>query len=316
MRNKTIFLLILLVGAVFEPAWAENADATATPVAAATPHLPSSIPQRGTLYRVRYQDHTSYLFGTIHIGKPDFFPLEDQLTQAFTEADTFMLELDLRNTASLQSAVKKYGMYADNDTLDKHLSPASLKRLKDTLAHAGIPFASVAQMKPWMIANLLTVAALERKGYHTEQGTDKFLLDAAEAQGKNVQELESADSQLSLFEGMKEKQQEQYLNDNLDELQNGAALKKAQELIDAWGNADEKAFDNLLRETLNDHSASGKFLRDILLAKRNPAMAVKIEALLKSDKVSFVGVGLLHLLGANGVPQLLARRGYEVTRLY
>jgi uncharacterized protein YbaP (TraB family) len=35
-----------------------------------------------------------------------------------------------------------------------------------------------------------------------------------------------------------------------------------------------------------------------------------------SSSVIFIGVGLLHLLGANGLPELLAQRGYLVERVY
>jgi len=45
-------------------------------------------------------------------------------------------------------------------------------------------------------------------------------------------------------------------------------------------------------------------------------MSERIEHMLKDGKVSFVGVGLLHLLGANGLPQLLSQRGYQVERIY
>jgi uncharacterized protein YbaP (TraB family) len=45
-------------------------------------------------------------------------------------------------------------------------------------------------------------------------------------------------------------------------------------------------------------------------------MADHIERLMREDSVTFVGVGLLHLLGANGLPQLLAQRGYLVERVY
>ncbi len=66
----------------------------------------------------------------------------------------------------------------------------------------------------------------------------------------------------------------------------------------------------------NEVSFSSKFLQRVLLDERNPNMANKIEALLKTDKKTFVAVGALHLIGAQGVPALLQQRGYEVEKLY
>jgi uncharacterized protein YbaP (TraB family) len=45
-------------------------------------------------------------------------------------------------------------------------------------------------------------------------------------------------------------------------------------------------------------------------------MASSIEAIMRDDQVAFVGVGLLHLIGSNGVPQLLRQRGYEVEQVF
>jgi uncharacterized protein YbaP (TraB family) len=307
---KIIFLIIMFFGL---PALA--ADPASTAVSAA-PQPPSAVSPHGSLYRVRYQGHTGYLFGTIHIGRPEFFPLEPRAAQAFAAAGTYALEVDMRDTAALQGAVKKYGMYADNDTLDKHLSPASLARVKSALAQIGLPFDSVAHAKAWMVANLFEIALFEGQGYHTEQGTDVVLLKSAQVQGKTIQGLETADFQFSLFDGLSEREQEQYLNDGLDEMQSGEAVRKMHELVDAWQSADEKAFDGLLHDMQTDETTGGKFLRRVMIDRRNPTLADTIESILKRDKASFVGIGVLHLIGAEGVPQLLARRGYEVTRLY
>jgi uncharacterized protein YbaP (TraB family) len=115
---------------------------------------------------------------------------------------------------------------------------------------------------------------------------------------------------------MTEMEQENYLRENLAQILDGSGLKKAQALIDAWAAANGTAFDDLLQESLNEKTTSSAFLHRVLLDKRNPAMAEKIEAYLKNDEATFVGVGLLHLLGENGLPMLLRRKGYEVEKLY
>jgi uncharacterized protein YbaP (TraB family) len=45
-------------------------------------------------------------------------------------------------------------------------------------------------------------------------------------------------------------------------------------------------------------------------------MAASIAAIMQKDQVAFVGVGLLHLVGDHGLPQLLKERGYQVEQLY
>ncbi len=314
MRSNTVSLLICLSALFTSLAGAQPAPVGVTPVAATRPA--EAIPARGSLYRVRHQGNTSYLFGTIHVGKPAFYPLEAQVMKAFNEAGKLVVEFDVRNSAEVMSAVAKYGMYGANDSIEKHLSKDSLAQLELALAKLGLPLAQLANMKPWMLANVLLLLDMEKSGFSAAQGTDLFLLGLADKAAKPVEQLETADYQLSLFDRMPASQQEEYLRDNLTELANGKALKKLTELTTAWGKADSRAFDAILREAAAENTASSRFLLATLLDKRNVEMAAKVEGFLKRDKSSFVAVGLLHLLGEKGMPTLLKKKGYEVEKVY
>ncbi len=313
MRKQSVLWLILLLSALLSPQITLAEDSP--PLAAAQSGVTAN-PPRGTLYQVTYQGHISYLFGTIHVGKAEFFPLEPRATEGLAKADLLAIEVDMRDAMALQDAMLKYGVYPNSGTVDKHISAAALKRVKVALQNIGLPYDGVAHFKAWMIANLITIASVEKQGYRTDQSSETFLLNSAKTQGKNVAGLESAAFQLSLFDKLNEKQQESYLIESLDDLESGDTAKKTQDLLDAWSKADEPAFDGLLLEAKNDKSVNGKFVYRELLTKRNPMMADRIAALIKDNKSIFVGIGLLHLIGPDGVPQLLKNKGYEVTRLY
>ena len=284
--------------------------------AAAAVSAQAAAPQRGTLYRVRHQNNMTYLFGTIHVGTPEFFPLEPQVTRALTGASKLVLEIDIRDQAPFQRALQKHGLYAAGDSIDRHLSPDSLAELRLALQRYGLAFDNVRQMKPWMLTNMLLGLELARNGYHYNQGVERFLLSLTEGQSKSVLALESADYQMSLFNAMDEAAQEQYLREQLTELGDGNSLKKAVALIEAWAGGNSNAIESIMREGLDDKSVTSEFTRHMLLDKRNPAMADKIETLLRNDAHTFVGVGLLHLVGNGSVPALLRQRGYQVERLY
>ncbi len=297
-------------------AWADNpAQSTAPSVPAASAGASAQAPE-GALYRVKSQGHTAYLFGTIHVGKSEFFPLEPQVTQAFAKAEVLTVEFDISDTAAVQQAVFKYALYPDFGTIEKHVSPKTLERLKKALATLGLPYEGVSHMKPWMAANLLLIASLEKQGYPASLATDSYFINAAKDQGKSIVGLESADFQLGLFDKLPAKEQEAYLTDCLSDLESGTVAKKNQDLLDAWEHADEKAYEGLLAEARNDKSVSGRFFYRELLLARNPAMADKIAQLIKDHDNSFVAVGLMHLTGKEGVPQLLQKKGFEVERIY
>lgn len=314
MKAKTLPFLLASLLAI--PAAADRiADGASVPPAANAGDNASAQP-RGILYRVRQGDHTSYLLGTIRFGHAEYFPIGGEAQQDFGSADSLLLELDTRNKMPMQDAVKKYAMYQNKDTLDKHISPATLASLKQVLEEARIPYDIVSHMKPWMAANVLTAVTLERKGYRISQAIDTYFLNAAIAQKKPIEGFSDADDQLGRYDSMNARQQESYLRESLADLQSGATVTKTQQLVEAWANADGKALERIAADLKGDKSAHGSFTRKILQEQHNPVMVAQIEARLKQDKTSFACIDVMNLLGEKSVPQLLARDGFEVTRLY
>lgn len=285
------------------------------PSAAALLAAPADgAPRRGVLYRIQGRGQTSYLFGTIHVGKQGFFPLEPEVTRALAGASNLVMERDIRESEPFSIALSKHGFYLPGDTIRNHLSPDAMARLESSLRQAGIASHTVAHYKPWLMANMLVGLELEQHGFQRSQGVENFLLAASPH--KKVVGLESADYQLSLFATLDDAQQERYLLENLDDLQDGNALRKSQGLIDAWSSADAEKIDRVMLELTTGNTISSYFMQRTLLDKRNPEMATAIDNIMKDRQAAFVGVGVLHLLGANGLPQLLMQRGYEVEKVY
>lgn len=270
----------------------------------------------GQLYRVTHDGKTSYLYGTIHVGHGGGYPLDAVASRALLDSKALVIELDIREDKAFQLALARHGRYPNGDVVQNHLTPATLQKTVQALARAGIPLSSVQHYKPWLIANLLVGAELDKNGYQRSEAVEYALLAAAQKQDKTVRELESADYQLSLFDSLDARQQEQYLLENLADLDDGDSLKKSQALIEAWRAADKTGIQAVWKTATTGDSISAGFMNRVLLGKRNPEMAANIERIMQQDKVAFVGVGLLHLVGDDGLPQLLKRRGYQVEQLY
>jgi len=314
MRRISALLLSLVLS------WTAQAMDMSIPPAASgaaefvsTPH---EAPRRGALYRVRHDGKTSYLFGTIHVGKQTFFPLEPAVTRALADSSALVLELDVRAAEPFQKALAKYGNYPAGETIRDHLSANALLVLNRALARAGLKLKDVERYRPWLVANILVGQEIEKSGFNRSAGVEGYLLQAAARDKKPLRELETADYQLSLFATLSDAQQEGYLLENIAEIDNGMALKKSAGLIEAWGAADASRIAELTQELTTGDSVSAIFMDRTLLGKRNPEMADRIGAMMDSGGTPFVGIGLLHLVGANGVPALLQRRGYEVEQLY
>ncbi len=82
------------------------------------------------------------------------------------------------------------------------------------------------------------------------------------------------------------------------------------EMARAWAAAD---VDALERELLASFDQSRE-LYDRLLVERNRNWLPHVDTCLQQDAGCFIVVGAAHLVGPDGLPTLLAKKGYRVTQ--
>jgi uncharacterized protein len=280
--------------------------------------LPSAFAaERGALFKLTLHGHTMHLFGTMHVGRPEFYPLEPRIMTALTEASTLALEIDLNQAPDqLQRDMTTYGLLpAGGQTYDS-LAPARKQRLDALIRQAGLDPATALAIKPVLLATMLTITEYTRLGYRADLSSDDFLARTARERHIRVIGLESLAQQLSILDRLPEAARWQFLQETMDMLDAGEERAEAQAILQAWSTADQRALDEVMRRSEADRSVSGRFLADVLLKERNRGMAERLLALLRAEKATVGAVGVLHLLGATGVPALLQAQGVMVERIY
>lgn len=274
--------------------------------------------ERGALFTVTSKDqaNTLYLYGTIHAGKAGYYPLEPRIGKAIAAAPTLALEVDMTaDPGAVQAAFSKYGLFAAGSAGYAGLPAERRRRLETALKQQGVDPAAVAQLKPWLLTTMLAVRDVARLGYDPALGVDAHLAGLARGKAR-IAELESAQYQAALLDRMPLEAQWSLLEETLEHMASGRQLREARELFDAYERADRKALDEIARRIDTDDSISGKFVREVVLDERNGPMADKLAALLAREQNAVAAIGLLHLLGKRGVPELLRARGLTVERVY
>jgi uncharacterized protein YbaP (TraB family) len=274
---------------------------------------PAAAAERGALFKVTGSGHSMYLFGTMHVGLPEFYPLEPRIAQAVAAASMLALEVDPALPADVAAkAMREHGMAPAGSTMPAPLAA----RLAHALRKAGIDPAAVAPFKPWMVAVILTIGDVAAQGYSPGLSVDAHLSALARAAGVKVISLESASLQMALFDRLSDAEQLRFLDESMAMIETGKARAQTREVVDAWRTADRKALDELAGKVESDTTFSGRFTRQVLLAERNPAMADKLLQLLAQEENTVAAIGVLHLLGKNSVPALMRARGVTVERVY
>jgi uncharacterized protein len=273
--------------------------------------------ERGALFRLSAHGHSMYLFGTMHVGLPAFFPLEPRIAEALVNAPVLALELDPDPSPfAAARAVAKHGMLPKDSSGYAELDPGMRALLDEEIRQAGMDPSGARKLKPVLLAALLSVAEYEKLGYRSDLSTDRALARMAREHNVPILELESLDSQLDMLDRLPAPDQWRFLDECLQSIKSGAQLKEARTVVDAWGSADRAALDAMAVRTAADTSVSGRFTRDVLINGRNTVLAGKLDDLLAKQNGAVVAIGVLHLLGERGVPSLLAARGISVERVY
>ena len=287
------------------------------PLPAALAEAAPVAQNRGALFRVQDAGHTLYLFGTIHVGAPDFYPLEPTVTQALEGAGALALEIDPgADPRAALGAVLKYGMEAPGSQVPTDCRQTLAPRLAPLLKKYGIAPEAVAPMKPWMLASMLAIGEFSTLGYRSDLAVDNYLSQQARARKIPVLELESMEGQLALFGAMTPVDQCRFLEDGVASIEDQEQSQEAREIANAWRTADAAAFDKLAAKAATDPSFSAQFVQKVLLDGRNPALADGIAKLLAREKHSLAAIGVLHLVGTKSVPDLLRKKGLKVERVY
>lgn len=316
MSRTPIRLILLWLLAGWQFAWAEQAPAPTDAVTADVLRQLASAPKRGLFYEISRNGKTAYLFGTIHVGRPDFYPLELVVTQALAQSSELVVELDATQGDKMQAAILRHATLPDSRSLDTLLTPALRKRLQTQLDALGTPRASVQAFKPWMASLSLVMGAMQQYGFNPAYATDLYLIELARNFNKAIGELESIDYQLKLFDSLSPKEQLDFLDETLKLLEQGRMRDDTQALVDAWLASDARALQQQSLKSMHDSPRSARWMQQKLFTERNQLMAAGIDHMLAEGRQPFVAIGALHLTGSDGVPALLEKRGFRIKNLY
>ncbi len=137
--------------------------------------------RRGFLWEVRKGKQIAWLFGTIHVGRPEFYPLPPSRLAQLKRADAIVLEADVSDSARAIAATQKYAQYPEGTPgLETRLTPELRQRIESLLSRNQLDPAPMMRMKPWMLANVLALFEAAQAGYVPGLSVEAYLLRAGE----------------------------------------------------------------------------------------------------------------------------------------
>jgi len=263
------------------------------------------------MWEVRDKDSVVYLFGSMHVLRPNVRWRTRAFDHAYAAADRVWFETraDLP-PEQVKALVDRYGVDPDR-SLTQKLSPTALATLRPVLDRDGVPLETVERLRPWAAAMMLSVAPMTQQGGSVARGVDSATTERAKTADKPIETFESFEQQLRIFADLPEQAELDYLDDvareQLSPPRDGVVLERA------WLKGD---MGRLGSRPVDHMKAERPALYDALLRRRNLAWADRLDAEMRQGKgTDLVVVGALHMAGSEGLPALMKARGYSVRRI-
>lgn len=258
-----------------------------------------------------------FLYGTMHLGRVGSEPFNGPVFAALRQSSRLALEADPSDARNTQELALRLGQYEANDSLQEHVSPALMARVKAFGERNGMPPDRIARFRPWLLANMVVLTDVAGAGLDPAMGSEMYLTGFARGLGLPVIEIEGLASQLHLLADLPETLQNAQLEEALAELDSGKAQTQSKELFTLWLTGDKTAGDAIVAQMHREANdkAFERYFVDTLIDRRNRAMADKAEKYLERAGNTFFAVGALHLFGDAGLINEFERRGYRVIDL-
>jgi uncharacterized protein YbaP (TraB family) len=263
-----------------------------------------------SLWELHGKHNTVYLLGSIHVLRQSDYPLAPAVLDAYRDAKSLLMEVNLEEISSEQVQAEMLGsaVLPGGKTLPDVLGKERYGRAEALAHEVGVDLSLFDQFAPWFAAEAISQLQLTELGFQAESGVEMYFMERARTDGKSVAGLETVHDQISLFQNMSMDTQSEYLVSSLEQAH--ALPKEVDSMVRAWQRGDTQWFADQLKSELGQDPR----LYQSVLVTRNRKWVPKIEALLNDDKNYLVIVGTGHLVGRDSVIDLLKKDGIGATQ--
>ena len=253
-----------------------------------------------------------YLMGSIHMLREQDHPLPGIVDAVYDDAEKLVMEIDMDDIdplAALQFLMQE-GVLQGDTTLKDVMGASLYAQAQASAAENDIPIEMLEKSEPWLAAMTVQEMIMMRIGFKAEFGIEMYLMAKASADGKPITGLETIEQQLGFLDGLSPDTQSRWL---LQSIVEGRRMEMLiDEMVAAWRNGDVQFLERELLVEMDTYPE----LYDALLADRNKSWIMPIMNMLDDRDDYLVIVGAAHLVGDDGVPDLLSEQGVRIKQLH
>ncbi|MDP6436321.1 MAG: TraB/GumN family protein [Gammaproteobacteria bacterium] len=284
-----------------------NLRATLVALLATSPALADPLP----LWELETGGNRVLIMGSVHFLRASDYPLPDGMMEAYDQADTLVMEIDLDNLDPMATLTTMTTMGTDRSgrTLKDMIGAPAYNDASAKAKELGVPLDLFSQFEPWFAALSITQMRMMQLGFDPAWGIETRLMQKAATDGKSILGLETLEEQLGFMDRLDAGSQRAFLLQSLDDA--ASVQEEVDTIVSSWRGGDTDTLETLLIAGI----ASAPALYDAILVKRNRSWVEPIRDLTRQSDNYLVIVGAMHLVGKNSVLEMLEDAGIESRQL-
>jgi len=267
------------------------------------------------LWRARSATATVYFLGSIHIRPDAPLQVPEIVEKSFESADCVGFEYDKSKEDDIKKEIDDYlaqhCTYPEGDLIFKHLTPEEWEKVRFLLRGWDIPIELAIHYKPYILSQLAFKRPTKNNAFITKaMGIDNIFFRKAQAAKKPVFGMEFWYEGFKQLDTLSTHDQLCYLyGDSTNKLNHFRFLE---EVLADWNCGNTVDIDAISNSGLTPEE---KDIVDKILVARNRLWMIQLDRIFQTHGTYFIVVGSAHLVGENGVPNLMKQKGYSVEQL-
>ena len=272
-----------------------------------------AIAHRPWAWEIQTGSTKIWIVGCLHLGTPRDALAFPAYLPIYRRASVVYFETIPGSSGSYDNKrlVGHRGYLSDRQLLSSRISSETWQKLTLTLSSDPARLAAVSRMEPWLAAITLIQDGYAKASLDRENSLETFLRKQAIRDRKPIGAMETSKDQILAMADIPISDQEVFLKDTLNGLENIDA--ETQALRDAWMSGNQ----SLLQTALGfDSAVSRSGMHQSLIGQRNQRWIDKIKEIGERRKDAVIVVGVEHLVStSSALPELLDKAGFAIRRI-
>lgn len=266
---------------------------------------------RPFLWELTKDGKTVTLFGSLHVGKNDFFPLPETVLSRYDAAKVLAVEADITVPETQQACIK---MGATSEKLESVLSAEDYAALMNYAKASGLPDGALQNRKLWLLNLVVVGVELGQLGVDFSRGLDVVFIRDAKKDKKRIAEVEGGQRQCAALAAATNVESAASMARFLATVRENKMEKRLDEMVAAYRAGDATTMARVINEEFGN-TPEGQSARKRVFDDRHPAMADAVDSYFKQTDKHFVVIGVGHMVGDNNLLEALAKKGVAVKRV-